>query len=105
MSISCSWEKPLGFCFSKYDEKKEHPITIWGGGNCIAVFTRGKQRCLENFIADEKHFKACEYQGDEYVDIIISYARKKEAQKLIKLLASACFCFETTTDTIMRIEE
>lgn len=100
MAITCSWEKPLGTCYSKYDTELKEPIMIWGGGNCPAVFTVGKHKDLVNFIADDKHFKAMEYKGDEYIEIIISYARKREAKKLINLLISANFEFQTTNDIL-----
>lgn len=100
MSINCSWEKPLGICYGKYDENLSTPIMIWGGGNCIAIFTTGKNKSLFNFIADEKHFKNCEYTKDDYQEITISYARKREAQKLIKLFASVGLEFTTTNEIL-----
>lgn len=27
MAITCSWEYPVGTCFSKYDEEKKCPLT------------------------------------------------------------------------------
>ena len=39
MALTCVWEKPLGTCYNKYDTENEHPITIYGGGNCLAIFT------------------------------------------------------------------
>ena len=93
MSITCSWEKPLGKCFNKYEEKKKHTITIYGGGNCVAVFC-DKNKNLINFIIDKDHFKRCEYDGTEFQEIVIYTTRKKESKNLINLLLSANFEFE-----------
>ena len=92
MALTCSWEKPLGKCFSKHDVEKKNPITIYGGGNCTAIFCY-KNKNLENFIIDKEHFKNCEYDGTEYTDITIFTERKKESKNLINLLLSANFEF------------
>ena len=92
MAITCSWEKPLGTCYSKHDTERKHPITIYGGGNCLAIFCT-ENKNMVNFIIDEKHFKACEYDGTEFTDIVIFTTRKKESKNLIKLLLSANFEF------------
>lgn len=34
MAITCEWKNPLGTCINRYGAK----ITIYGGGNCVAVF-------------------------------------------------------------------
>ena len=92
MAITCEWKNPLGKCFTKHDEEKKFPITIYGGGKCVAIFCYENKQ-LENFIADEKHFKNCEYNGTEYKDIVIFTMRKRESKKLINLLLSANFEF------------
>ena len=92
MAITCSWENPLGTCFSQYDEEKKYPITIYGGGNCLACFCNVNKDLL-NFIIDKQHFKNCNYAGNEYVDIVIYRTRKKESKQLIDLLVSANFEF------------
>lgn len=92
MAITCSWEKPLGTCFSKDDDERKHPITIYGGGNCLAIFCT-ENKNLVNFILDEQHFKTCKYDGTEYKDIVIYTDRKRESAKLIKLFTQAGFKF------------
>ena len=99
MAITCSWENPLGTCFSKYDEEKKHPITIYGGGNVLAVFC-DKNRNLVNFIMDKQHFKNCEYTGNEFVDVVIYRTRKKESKQLINLLVSANFEFTVKNENL-----
>lgn len=93
MSINCTWKNPIGTCFSKYDEKNEHPITIYGGGNVSAVFCY-KNKNLENFICDKKHFTECKYKGDEYHHITIYGDRKREAKALMAMLIDGGFSFE-----------
>lgn len=93
MSINCYWKNPLGTCYSMYDEKKEHPITIYGGGNVAAVFCN-KDKNLQNYICDKEHFKNCNYRGDEYQSIKIYGDRKREAKALINMLIDAGFSFE-----------
>ena len=92
MAITCSWENPLGKCFSKHDTEKKNPITIYGGGNCLAIFCTPNKN-LENFIVDKQHFKNCEYDGTEYTDIVVYRTRKKESKNLIDCLVSANFEF------------
>ena len=92
MAITCSWEKPLGTCFSQYDKEKAYPLTIYGGGNCLAIFCDSKKNMV-NFIIDKDHFNRCEYQGTEYQDLVIFTTRKKESKRLIDCLLSANFEF------------
>ena len=92
MAITCEWEKPLGKCFCINDEKKEFPITIYGGGNCLAVFC-DENKNLIHFIIDKEHFKRCGYNGTEFQDTVIFTTRKKESKVLINLLLSANFEF------------
>lgn len=86
MAITCSWDKPLGTCYSKYDEKREHPITIWSGGNCLAVFTRGKNRILDCFFCDKEHMERCKDCITDYVDYRLSYERTKQCRQFISVL-------------------
>ena len=92
MAITCEWKNPLGKCFAKNDEAKKFPFTIYGGGNCLAVFC-DENKNLVNFIIDKDHFKRCEYNGTEFQDIVIFTTRKKESKNLINLLLSANFEF------------
>lgn len=87
MAITCSWEKPLGTCYSKYDENREHPITIWSGGNCLAVFTKGKQRILDCFFCDKQHMQDCKDILTDYIDYKISYERHKQCKDFISVLS------------------
>ena len=89
MAITCKWKNPLGTCTNKYGAK----ITIYGGGNCVAVFCFSN-RNLENFIIDKKHFINCNYEGNEYKNITIYRDRKKESEELIRLLLLANFEFK-----------
>lgn len=92
MAITCEWANPLGKCYGEYDKEEKYPITIYGGGNCVAVFCDEEKR-LVNFIVDKKHFKNCEYKGTEFKNITIYTTRKKESKQLIELLLSANFEF------------
>ena len=90
MAITCEWEKPLGTCFWKYDEGKKYPLTIYGGGNCLAVICT-EEKNLVGFFIDESHLKRHELEGTEYKDMVIFGDRKKSALKLLKLFANAGF--------------
>lgn len=94
MAITCSWEYPVGTCFSKYDEGKKCPLTIWGGGNCLAIMTSGKAKNLQYFFIDDQHFKNHEFCGDEFTDIVLFTQRKKTCKKLMNLFFEAGFSFK-----------
>lgn len=85
MAVTCKWENPIGTCFSKYDEKKEWQIVIYGGGNCPAVFCwedkQGYQQ-LHNFILEKTNLSVF----DDYVDIVIFRDRAKESKFIIDML-------------------
>ena len=97
MAITCKWENLLGTCYSQYDKEKKYPLTIYGGGNVIACFCDVKKN-LVNFIIDKEHFKNCEYNGNEYLDITIYRTRKKESKKLIDLLVLGNFEFKVLNE-------
>lgn len=86
MAITCSWEKPLGTCYSKYDEERKSPITIYSGGNCLAVFTAGTERILQCFFVDKEHMERCTNVLPEYIDFNLSYKRKREIKQFISVL-------------------
>ena len=94
MAITCSWEYPIGTCYRKYDEKKEHPLTIWGGGNCLAIMTSGKNKNLEYFFIDKQHFKNHDFIGDEFTDIVLYTQRKETCKKLMNLFFESGFSFK-----------
>lgn len=94
MAITCSWEKPLGTCYNQYDEERKNPLIIWGGGNCLAVITTRKERILQCFFCDKEHFKRHEFSGNEFLDITLYSARKKDCKILMQLLYEAGFSFK-----------
>lgn len=96
MAITCSWEKPLGICYHKYDEERKNPLIIWGGGNCLAVITTGKGRVLQCFFFDKEHFKKHKFEGNEFLDITLYAARKKDCKILMQCFYEAGFSFKVT---------
>lgn len=100
MSITCSWEKPLGTCFSKYDEEKRNPLFIWGGGNCLAIITDQKKNLFMFFI-DKEHFKNHELNGDEFTNIVLFTSRKKQCKQLLDCLYQAGFDFEVSQKCVI----
>lgn len=87
MAVTCSWDNPLGTCYLKRDEEKKHPIVIWGGGNCLAVFTTLRGRYLQCFLCDKEHALRCkDIIEDEFTDFVIYRDRKKESKQLIDVL-------------------
>ena len=92
MAITCNWENPLGTCYSRYDEEKRNRLTIYGGGNCMAIITDESKNLLMYFI-DNAHFKAYKFCGEELTDIVLFADRKKETKSLMACLYDAGFEF------------
>jgi hypothetical protein len=87
MAITCSWDKPLGTCYLKEDAEKKHPIVIWGGGNCLAVFTTLRARYLQCFLCDKEHAIRCKnVLINDFTDYVIYRDRKTESKQLIEVL-------------------